>query len=116
MSDWNYVPDRNMKKSATPRIRMSQFGDGYSQRMQDGINYMAQTWALEYVNRSWTTILAMVTFLEGKGGVTAFTFTPPGEAEIKVICKQWDVTTVVRSTTDADSFGSLSVSFERVYE
>jgi phage-related protein len=58
----------------------------------------------------------MITFLVQKGGVVAFTFTPPGESEIKVICKQWDKTTIVKSNADVDSFASLSVAFERVYE
>lgn len=116
MSDWNYVPDRGLSKSSTPRIREVKFGDGYSQRMQDGMNYMTETWNLSFANRTFTDIDSMLTFLQGKGGVLAFTWTPPGESEIKVICKQWDVSTFFHTGTDSQSYGSLTATFERVYE
>lgn len=116
MSDWNYVPDRNFRKASAPRVRETKFGDGYSQRVQDGINYMNESWDLTFNNRSFTDISTMRTFLEGKGGVVAFTWTPPGETEIKVICRDWSIETITHTGTDATSHGSLSTRFERVYE
>lgn len=116
MPDWTYVPDKGFSKSSQPRVRETRFGDGYSQRSQDGINYMNESYDLQFSNRSFTTLSAMKTFLEGKGGVVAFTFAPPGEAEIKVICKDWNVSTLYHTGTNATSIGSLSARFERVYE
>ncbi len=116
MSDWNYVPDRGLKKSSQPRIRQTQFGDGYSQRSQDGINYMSDSWELTFNNRTYTDISAMITILETKGGVTAFTWTPPGSTEIKVICSDWSVDTMYHTGTNSTSYGSLSTRFVRVYE
>mgnify|MGYP006277525375 CR=1 FL=1 len=116
MSDWNYVPDRGLKKNSQPRIREVRFGDGYTQRVQDGINYMNESWDLSFNNRTFTDINAMVTFLETKGAVLAFTWTPPGGSEVKVICRNWSVDTIQHTGTNSSSYGGLSATFERVYE
>jgi phage-related protein len=116
MPDWTYVPDRGLKKSSQPRIRETRFGDGYTQRSQDGINYMNEAWDLTFNNRTFTDISAMLSFLETKGGGVAFTWTPPGGAEVKVICRDWSVDTIQHTGTNSESYGSLATRFERVYE
>lgn len=116
MSDWNYTPDRGLKKNSQPRIRETRFGDGYTQRSQDGINYMNESWDLSFNNRTYTDISTMITFLETKGGVLAFTWTPPGGSEIKVLCRSWSVDTIHHTGTNSSSYGGLSATFERVYE
>ena len=55
-------------------------------------------------------------FLETKGGTAAFTFQAPGESEVKVICKNWDVSTVHHTGVNSTSIGTLTATFERVYE
>jgi len=117
MADWAYTPDRGLSRNSAPRIREVRFGDGYSQRAQDGINYMNESWDLSFVNRPLSTILAMEAFLEAKGGNTAFTFGAPGESpEVKVICRSWNVSTINYSGNNATSVASLTATFERVYE
>jgi len=116
MPDWTYTPDRSLSRSSAPRIREVKFGDGYSQRAQDGINYMNENWDLSFVNRTLTTILAMETFLETRGGATSFTFAPPGEADVKVICRNWNTTILNYTGNNATSIASLTATFERVYE
>jgi len=116
MPDWTYTPDRSLGKSSAPRIREVKFGDGYSQRAQDGINYMNESWNLTFANRSFTDIFNMESFLETKGGTAAFTFQPPGESEVKVICRNWDVSTLYHTGVNSASIGTLTATFERVYE
>ena len=116
MSDWTYVPDRSLTKGSQPRIRETKFGDGYSQRSLDGLNYMNQSWDLTFANRIFTDIYNMQSFLETKAGVVAFTFTPPGESEVKVICRDWNVSTLYHTESNNTSIGTLSARFERVYE
>lgn len=116
MPDWTYVPDRGLSKSSAPRIREVKFGDGYSQRMQDGINYMNESWSLTFTNRSFTDIAAMRSFLETRGGATSFTWQAPGESEVKVICRDWNINTLNHTGTNSTSIGTLSATFERVYE
>jgi len=116
MADWTYTPDRSLSKSSAPRIREVKFGDGYSQRAQDGINYMNESWSLTFANRLFTDIFNMESFLETKGGATSFTFQPPGESEVKVICRNWDTSILNHTGNNATSYGTLTATFERVYE
>jgi phage-related protein len=116
MSDWTYVPDRSYSASRAPRVREVKFGDGYSQRLQDGINYINESYSLSFNNRSFTDISAMDSFLETRGGSTSFTWTPPGEVEIKVICRNWDISVLNHTGVNSTSIGSLTATFERVYE
>lgn len=116
MAEWTYVPDRSFSRSNAPRIREVKFGDGYSQRAQDGINYMNESWSLTFANRSYTDIAAMEGFLETRGGAAAFTFQAPGDTEVKVICRNWDVSILNHTGNNATSIGTLTATFERVYE
>jgi len=116
MADWTYVPDRSLSKSSAPRIREVKFGDGYSQRMADGINPLNQSWSLTFANRPYTDIFNMESFLETKGGVQSFTWQAPGESEVKVICRNWDTNTLNHTGTNNTSIGTLTATFERVYE
>lgn len=90
MSDFTWTPSiGGADVSYQPRIKSIQFGDGYEQRAGDGINNNLQVWALSFNNRTTTVADAIIAFLNGKGGVTKFTFTPPEHSEITVICKSW---------------------------
>ena len=33
------VPDRGLSRTSKPKIRSAKFGDGYEQRLADGLNY-----------------------------------------------------------------------------
>jgi phage-related protein len=78
---------------------------------------MNESWNLTFNNRQLSTIDTLVSFLEGKGGVTSFTWQPPGEAaEIKVICRDWALDIPQFTGTNSTSVGSLNATFERVYE
>lgn len=116
MPDWTYTPDRSLSKSTAPRIREVKFGDGYSQRTQDGINYLNESWSLTFANRRFTDILTMESFLETKGGVVPFTWQAPGDTEVKVICRSWDISTINYTGVNSTSVGTLTATFERVYE
>jgi phage-related protein len=74
----NLIPDRSLKRASKPRILEARFGDGYGQRMRDGINQLDQSWSLSFNNRPITDIRLLQNFLESKGGVSAFTWIPPG--------------------------------------
>jgi phage-related protein len=57
----------------------AKFGDGYSQRMSDGLNTIMETWSLSFQNRPISDINIIRAFLEGKNGVQAFSWDPPGQ-------------------------------------
>ena len=110
------VPDRTMSNAIKPRILKVQFGDGYEQRIQDGINNLKQEFSVTFNNRPTAEIDDIVAFLNNKAGTTAFNFTYPdsnaggGETTIKVVCEDWS------QRYSYDDFYSASMKFRRVYE
>ena len=118
------TPDKSMTKASTPRVLIATFGDGYEQRIADGINTLNEIYNLTFATRLKEDIDDIVAFLDGKGGVSSFPLILPdsnvtsnpagpagvGEREVKVI------TTAYSTTYSYDNFYSLSLSLKRVFE
>lgn len=109
MSDFTYRPLSGAQESHDPRVLTAKFGDGYSQRVADGINTDPAVWQLQFAG-TLTTILAIHTQIAGYGGVTSFTWTPYGRSEIRVICPSWS------NVQMAGAVASMSARFEQVFE
>lgn len=110
------IPDRSLKHSSKPRVLTAKFGDGYEQRLADGINNIEQTFTLAFNNRTDDDIDDIVAFFDDKKGVTSFDYTYPdtnaggGETTVRVVCDTYDTTFV------NDEFSSCSATLRRVYE
>lgn len=112
------TPDKSMTKSSTPRMRTAKFGDGYEQRIVDGINNLEESYSLSFKTRLKADIDDIVAFLDTKAGVTKFTLTLPdtnnttrtGERDVKVVSTNYSV------TYDYGDFYSLSLTLKRVFE
>lgn len=61
------------------RVRTVQFGDGYSQAVQDGINPEIQTWPLSFEG-GLAYITPIRDFFRRHAGYKSFYWTPPGES------------------------------------
>lgn len=79
MATFTWTPTYSVNKSVTPRIRVTDFGDGYTQRTGDGLNTQRQLWGVEFIKDS-TSIDAIETFLETTEGYASFDWTPPGQS------------------------------------
>ena len=104
------TPTYGTQKRSEPNVRIAQFGSGYSQRTTFGINQNPKQFDLTFVV-SETDADTIETFLNQRGGVENFTFTPPGESSsMKFICRQWDksIPYLNRATIQA--------TFEEVFE
>ena len=111
MATFTYVPDRSFKQSVKPRVLKAQFGDGYSQRLADGINTLGRSWNVTFKNRDLTTISAITSFFEGLQGTVSFDWTPPGEvSSVKVICEEWNEEYIT------EDIRTITATFMRVYE
>lgn len=111
MSEFTWIPDRGFNTETTPRVLTAKFGDGYSQRVADGINSLEQTWTLSFNSRSLTEVTAIESFLVTKGGITRFTWTPPDSStEYRVICSRWNI------SYETNISRNISATFERVYD
>ena len=105
--------DKGFTRQNTPRIHALSFGDGYEQRIADGINTLDQTMNVSFSTRPKADIDDLVAFFDGLGGVTKFEMTIDdcnGDETIKVTCKSWS------QTWAYDNFYSLSATFQRCYE
>lgn len=90
MSVFTWVPDYGASLKPKVRVRNISFGDGYMQRSADGINPINRNPQLTFSNRTDSQADAIIAFLEARGGVEAFDFTPPGATAGKYICQDWD--------------------------
>lgn len=116
------VPDKGLSVQNNPKVRIANFGDGYSQRISYGLNNLKQSFTVNFNDRTKAEINAIVSFFEDKQGVESFEFTIPysgdgvgdnetiSERVIRVLCVNWN------QTYTYDEFYSLSATFERVYE
>lgn len=87
------TPSYGAQKTSQPRVRSTQFGDGYSQRTRYGLNTNLKTWNLTWENISESNADTIETFLDARGGAESFDWTPPGgESSAKWICQQWNKT------------------------
>jgi phage-related protein len=109
MPDFNYVPLINAGANKQPRVKTAQFGDGYQQRVADGINTLEQTWNLTFRNTA-AVINAIDAFLIARNGAASFTWVPPDQPEIKVLCRSWNKTIINKRVYE------LTASFEQVFE
>ena len=106
-------PQLGSSESHEPRINISQFGDGYTQRSTDGIN--TDPAAFSYV---WNAVEEseadyITDFFAARGGVEAFFWTPRSGSPAttyKYICKQW-----TRTPLGAGLF-NISASFTQVFD
>ena len=107
------VPDKGFTRKTTPRVFKADFGDGYSQRVGNGINVLNETFSINFANRPKADIDQITNFLETKAGVTSFDFTYAeggSETTIKVLCSDWS------QSWSYDDYYNLQTKLERVYE
>jgi len=97
------------QKSAEPRVLSAAFGDGYQQRVGDGINALAASWELTF-SRTAADIDAIEDFLIARAGVESFDWTDPDGNAIRAICPSW-----ARQPNTGLGSGSLTATFRQVF-
>ncbi|WP_213778879.1 phage tail protein [Caballeronia sp. dw_276] len=84
-----WVPTvENLSGTATLHVRKAQFGDGYEQKVADGINNRRSSFNLQFVNDA-ATISAILAFLDAHAGATAFLWTPLLRQELLFTCETY---------------------------
>lgn len=102
MSPETYEP---MQLAKEPKVRAAKFGDGYEQRVPEGINNNLQKWSMAFTKRSGTDVDAVYDFLEARGGWESFDWTPRGEATARrFVCRKWNRTFDVYDVVQSISF------------
>ena len=108
MSTFTHVPSVGVNLSAKFKVRKSEFGGGYQQRVGDGINTIARSWSVSFSNDA-TTIDTIQAFLDNDKGIASFTWVPPVGVSGKFICEGYS-----RSISDYDS-ETLTATFNEVF-
>lgn len=107
MATFTYIPSRGSRSESTPRILSNKFGDGYEQRIGDGINNLLPIWQLQFNTIDQSNAASIISFFESHGGVTSFDWTPPIGSAGKFVCKTWNI------VPDGMIF-DISATFEKV--
>lgn len=86
-----WVPSVTSRGRKIPRVLKAQFGDGYEQRSQDGINACMQVWNLVFDTLTFAELTAIDNFLTAAGGWQKFTWVtpPPFSASKTFVCENW---------------------------
>jgi phage-related protein len=69
---FTWTPDYGAQVTRSPRIREAKFGDGYAQRVGDGLNVDLPKWQLNFTGRTMAEIQAIDEFLRTQAGATSF--------------------------------------------
>ena len=108
------TPDKGLRRKTTPRVLVSKFGDGYEQRIANGINTLEEEYNVVYKTRPLAEISVVAQFLEDTKGVSNFQFNVPndsgGETAIKAVCPTFS------TSYDYDQYYTLTATIKRVYE
>lgn len=110
MATFTYTPSFEATESSQPRVRRFQAGDGYEQRVRFGLNTNPKEWNLVFANRTDTEASQITGFLDARGGVENFDWTPPRGGAGKYVCEQWQV------TMSSCNNNQIQATFRQVYE
>jgi len=108
--------DKGLSLKNEVRVITANFGDGYEQRLADGINVLQQEFSVSFATRPKAEIDDLVAFFESTNGVTKFNYTVSdsnesgNEQTYKVVCSDWT------QVWEYDDFYTLTAVFRRVYE
>ena len=108
MATFTWSPDYGAQQPIKPKVKRAQFGDGYSQRVVDGINNLLRSWNVSF-KRSKTDADLIESFLATTKGADSFDWAPPEGATGK-----WIVSEDGWSRTIEETSHVISVVFEEV--
>mgnify|MGYP003109826395 FL=1 len=108
LCEFTWTPSYNQSAQISPRVLSVRFGDGYTQRIPDGINNNLLNLELSFENRTEKEATAILHFLNARRGAEAFAYTPPSpyQTQKMFICKSFDSTFIFN-----DNF-SIKAKFE----
>ena len=100
--------DRGFTKRVKHRLLVAKFGDGYEQRVRDGINTQEATFNFAFKNRPWEEIEVLSAFLDVKAGLSFDAII--SEETVKVVCENYDI------NYGQNDIHTLTGNFRKVYE
>lgn len=113
-----WYPAIPMNVARKPRINIAKFGDGYEQRMLDGINAMNTEYGVTFDMRPREVILAMDSYLQQRLARAFPFYDPTKKAIVNVFCDEWTVNWVFKKYDQnkvRSDWGTLTATFRIAY-
>ena len=111
MATFSYTPSFDATEASKPRVVTFQAGDGYQQRVGFGLHRDGKEWQLQFLNRTDTERDNILAFLEARGAVESFDWTPLTEVtSYKFVVESWN-----RQFEYAD-ICTITATFRQVFE
>lgn len=104
-----WIPDYGASRTKKPRVKVVSFGDGYEQRVADGINTIKEEWSLTFAG-SRDMIEEIDMFLSEQKSVNSFWWVSPKGKRMAVVCDDWN------TSMDGWDWQRISCSFRQVFE
>ncbi len=106
--------DRGLTQQMNPRVLTATFGEGYEQRISDGIESIEEQFTVTIANQTRAVVQDIEAFFDSLAGATAFKFylpnslLPNGVEELVVKCVQYNV------IVTTDRYYTITATFEKV--
>lgn len=89
--DWKHKP--GAQAAFAMRVRKVNFGDGYTQRIPDGLNNVSQKWPLTFEGNA-AEMLPIRDFFISHAGASSFYWTPPGGTQGLWVVEKFNMTSI----------------------
>lgn len=107
METFHWRPQNSSTASISPKVKAIKFGDGYEQRIKDGINNDLRSYSVTFVGLT-ENIDLIDDFLIRHNAVKAFLWREPNRNRlITVVCRSWN-------STPNGAVKTISATFEEV--
>lgn len=104
------IPDKGFTRNVRARTHVTTFGNGYEQRITQGINPLHNTFNATFSNRTASEMEYIRDYLDSVKGVTAISFTTVEQEVLKVVCEQYTI------SYNFDGYYTLNATFRQVFE
>ena len=108
MATFTWLPEYGASVDLKPKVNRAVFGDGYEQRIRDGINAKIRAWNITFMKSS-ADIDTIEAFLSNEAGAGSFDWTPPRGAIGKWVCDSW------KRDIPNPAFDTLTATFREVF-
>lgn len=106
----NIAPSMGSSKNRTYNVRRTNFGDGYQQRVADGLNHKRDSWSLTWEGLTDTDADSIETFLDARAGHESFYWTPPNGSQGLYTCDGY------ARTEDGPSHATVNAQFVQAFD
>lgn len=107
-----YAPSLGLDGSHEFRSLVANYGDGFKQHSADGVNTHGQKWRITWDNLPIATTGATIkTFLDARGSLEAFLWTPPNDVQMKVRMKGYS-----EKFDRSQNVVTINTEFEKVFD